>query len=44
MENKGLCLTCTNDKDCIFPRIFPVLECEEFSDNEVKKVKKVVDK
>ncbi len=31
MENKGLCITCVHDKDCIFQRRFPVLECEEFS-------------
>jgi len=32
MENKGLCVTCVNDKDCTFSRKFPVLQCEEFSD------------
>lgn len=39
MENKGLCITCVNDKECTFLRIFPVLECEEFNDNEVTKSK-----
>jgi len=34
MVKKGLCVTCVNDKDCIFSRRFPVLQCEEFSDNE----------
>ncbi len=34
MENKGLCETCVRDKDCIFSRKFPVLECEEFDDHE----------
>jgi hypothetical protein len=32
MENKGLCISCVNDRGCSFPRIFPVLQCEEFSD------------
>jgi len=32
MENKGLCLTCRDDKTCCFSRSFPVLECEEFLD------------
>ncbi len=31
MENKGLCITCVNDKECNFSRKFPVLYCEEFS-------------
>lgn len=34
MENKGLCVTCVNDKGCIFSRRFPILQCEEFSDYE----------
>jgi len=34
MEKKGLCQTCVNDKDCSFPRRFPVLQCEEFQDRE----------
>lgn len=32
MENKGLCGTCNVDKTCVFPRQFPVLQCEEFTD------------
>ena len=32
MQKKGLCITCTNDKTCIFPRKLPVWQCEEFSD------------
>ncbi len=32
MGKKGLCVTCANDKGCAFPRRFPVLQCEEFSD------------
>ena len=32
MKNKGLCITCTNDKNCTFNRGFPVLYCEEFTD------------
>jgi len=32
MEKKGLCISCINDKGCTFPRSFPVLQCEEFSD------------
>jgi len=31
MKNKGLCSTCSNDKDCDFPRKFPVSQCEEFN-------------
>lgn len=34
MEKKGLCHTCVNDKDCTFPRKFPVWQCEEFDDRE----------
>lgn len=34
MVKKGLCETCVNDKDCAFPRKFPVLQCEEFDDRE----------
>jgi len=30
MLNKGLCLSCDNEKGCIFVKKFPVLECEEF--------------
>ncbi len=28
---KGLCLICTRDKGCTFPRAFPVWQCEEFT-------------
>ena len=43
MEKKGLCITCINDRECTFPRRFPVLECEEFTNKEsdVKKLTKV---
>lgn len=34
MKNKGLCSTCSNDKECSFARIFPVIQCEEFDGNE----------
>ena len=33
-EKKGLCITCVNNKVCIFPGKFPVFQCEEFSDYE----------
>ena len=36
MENKGLCNTCINDKDCSFPRKFPVYLCEEFDIDSLK--------
>jgi len=36
MENKGLCNTCINDKDCSFPRKFPVYLCEEFDIGSLK--------
>lgn len=36
MKNKGLCSTCSNDKDCDFPRKFPVHQCEEFNGYEAK--------
>jgi len=39
MEKKGLCSTCTHDKDCTFPRKFPVWQCEEFSGYELKPIK-----
>jgi len=42
MQNKGLCVTCNHDKTCSFSRRFPVLQCEEFSIEELKSgVKKV---
>ena len=34
MKNKGLCSTCTNDKECTFHRKFPIWQCEEFADYE----------
>ena len=39
MERKGLCSTCVNDKECTFPRKFPVLQCEEFTGFEPRPVK-----
>lgn len=46
MEKKGLCSTCVNDKECTFPRKFPVLQCEEFTGYESKlaKIGKVEEK
>jgi hypothetical protein len=37
MLNKGLCLSCDNEKGCIFAKRFPVLECEEFSQGKKEK-------
>lgn len=34
MIKKGLCSTCTNDKDCTFSRKFPVWQCEELNGYE----------
>jgi hypothetical protein len=31
MQRKGLCITCREEKTCIFVKEPPVLECEEFS-------------
>ncbi|MFH1798476.1 MAG: hypothetical protein ABH844_03940 [Candidatus Omnitrophota bacterium] len=36
MEEKGLCGTCSRDKECAFPRKFPIWQCEEFTDYVVK--------
>ena len=36
MEKKGLCITCVYDKTCVFSRRFPVLQCEEFSDDGLR--------
>jgi len=36
MEKKGLCISCVNDKDCIFSLKPPVWECEEHSFGQVK--------
>ena len=30
MGKKGLCGLCVRNKDCTFPRQFPVVQCEEF--------------
>lgn len=43
VENKGLCSTCVYDAKCVFVRVFPIMECEEFSDvgsEHGKKIKK----
>jgi hypothetical protein len=39
MKKKGLCSTCSNDKDCNFPRRFPVMQCEEFNGYETESPK-----
>lgn len=39
MKKKGLCSSCVNDKECTFPRQFPVLQCEEFTGYEPKPTK-----
>ena len=39
MVSKGLCITCVQDKECTFPRKFPVLQCEEFTTEELKLAK-----
>ncbi len=39
MEKKGLCITCINDKECTFPRRFPVIQCEEFTGYEPRVIK-----
>jgi len=39
MKNKGLCITCVNDKGCAFSRKFPVLQCEEFTNYESRPLK-----
>ena len=44
MQDKGLCEICINDKDCTFPRRFPVLECKEYSTNGSVTVKKKIKK
>lgn len=38
MKGRGLCSTCVHDKDCTFPRRFPVLLCEEFSSETMSSV------
>ena len=43
MQKKGLCITCANDKTCIFPRKLPVWQCEEFSDYVTKAETKLID-
>ncbi len=32
MEKRALCITCVNEKGCIFPKQPLVWQCEEFSD------------
>jgi hypothetical protein len=39
MRKKGLCSACINDKECSFPRKFPVWQCEEFEGYEKKTLK-----
>jgi len=41
MQNKGLCITCANDKTCTFPRKLPVWQCEEFSEYVTKATKQI---
>ncbi len=41
MQKKGLCITCANDKACIFPRKLPVWQCEEFSEYVTKATKQI---
>ncbi len=31
MEKRGLCSACVFDKECSFPRKYPIWECGEFS-------------
>ena len=31
MKKKGLCSSCIYDEECSFSRIFPVLQCAEFT-------------
>ena len=38
MNDKGLCLTCAYDKRCLFPRKYPIFECDEFSTVKVKPI------
>jgi hypothetical protein len=40
MDKKGLCVTCSHDKDCDFPRKFPVLQCEELNGDNHASTKK----
>jgi hypothetical protein len=40
MKKKGLCSSCINDRECSFPRKFPVWQCEEFKGYEKKDIKK----
>lgn len=40
MDKKGLCCTCISDKECSFPRRFPVIQCEEFDNTAAKPLKK----
>jgi hypothetical protein len=44
MIKKGLCSTCTNDKDCTFPRKFPVRQCDEFNGYETIRRKTKINK
>jgi hypothetical protein len=49
MKKKGLCSTCANDKDCDFPRKFPIWQCEEFdgygkASQKIKNRKKIKQK
>lgn len=39
MKKKGLCGSCVNDRQCTFPRKFPVVQCEEFTGYEPKPAK-----
>ncbi len=39
MENQGICPQCRHDKQCSFPRRFPIISCEKFATQEAKKIK-----
>ncbi|MFC1666964.1 hypothetical protein ACFL0P_03750 [Candidatus Omnitrophota bacterium] len=32
VENKGLCMSCLEEKKCNFLKRFPIIYCEEFTD------------
>ena len=39
-KEKGLCITCEHETNCVFSKNFPIWQCEEFIEANFKPAKK----